>query len=47
MCFIIESSNFFERLDVLGMVLKSVVIDCYKLKGWIKDFIILLVFVLR
>lgn len=46
-CSIIERSNFFERSDVSGMVLKSAATDCYKLKGWTKDFITLLVSVPR
>lgn len=44
---IIERSNFFERSDVLGMVVKSAATYCSKLDGWTKDLITLAVSVSR
>lgn len=46
-CSIVEKSNFFERSDVSGMVLKSAATNCCKLEGWTKDFITLKVSVSR
>lgn len=46
-CSIFERSNFFERLDVSGMVVKGAATDCCKMKGWTKDFITLTMSVSR